>query len=264
MAYNKIEYAGTVLIDLTADTVDAAHLAQGYIAHNKAGNLITGTMSGGGGGSTVYFDDSVGRVSNMTTMTSTGVEVTITEAGTYTFTWYAYASASSTTSYQTRLYNGTEALGTAHTVSIYSSAAGMTKCTETLEITANSTITVYASSATGSTWSAAYTAVSGLIAIKNGGSGQTAYKIDVCNNTVQNYVEIIANIDSNGNIDVSDSIGRNGGQCNNPFATPATITPSGTQIFRVSWDGDTGIDIQVNFADKSVSAKSIQLQAIRH
>lgn len=48
MANNKIQLAsGVVLLDLTADTVDAAHLADGYTAHDKSGAVITGTMSGG-------------------------------------------------------------------------------------------------------------------------------------------------------------------------------------------------------------------------
>mgnify|MGYP003295134341 CR=1 FL=1 len=48
MANSKVQLAnGTVLIDLTSDTVDAAHLIQGYTAHDKAGNKITGTASGG-------------------------------------------------------------------------------------------------------------------------------------------------------------------------------------------------------------------------
>lgn len=34
---------GEVLIDLTADTVDAAHLLSGYTAHDKSGAPITGT-----------------------------------------------------------------------------------------------------------------------------------------------------------------------------------------------------------------------------
>lgn len=51
MANNKIQLAdGTVLLDLTSDTVDAAHLAAGYTAHNSAGEPIVGTMPGGGGG----------------------------------------------------------------------------------------------------------------------------------------------------------------------------------------------------------------------
>jgi len=36
-----------VAVDISSDTVDAAHLAQGYTAHNAAGEAITGTMSSG-------------------------------------------------------------------------------------------------------------------------------------------------------------------------------------------------------------------------
>lgn len=36
---------GTVLIDLTADTVDASHLLSGYTAHNMAGAPITGSCT---------------------------------------------------------------------------------------------------------------------------------------------------------------------------------------------------------------------------
>lgn len=43
MAYNKIIYGGHTLIDLTSDTVDASHLIRGYTAHNRRGNIITGT-----------------------------------------------------------------------------------------------------------------------------------------------------------------------------------------------------------------------------
>lgn len=43
MAKNKIIYGDTVLIDLTSDTVDAEHLLSGYTAHDKSGNIITGT-----------------------------------------------------------------------------------------------------------------------------------------------------------------------------------------------------------------------------
>lgn len=47
MAKNKIIYGSNTLIDLTSDTVTADKLAEGYTAHDKAGNVITGTMSGG-------------------------------------------------------------------------------------------------------------------------------------------------------------------------------------------------------------------------
>lgn len=44
MAISKVVYGATVLVDLTSDTVDAAHLAKGYTAHDAAGNLISGTL----------------------------------------------------------------------------------------------------------------------------------------------------------------------------------------------------------------------------
>lgn len=43
MAINKIIYGGTTLIDLTSDTITADKLAEGYIAHDKSGAVITGT-----------------------------------------------------------------------------------------------------------------------------------------------------------------------------------------------------------------------------
>lgn len=42
---NKVVYDGNVLIDLTQDTVDAAHLLTGYTAHGKSGAPITGACS---------------------------------------------------------------------------------------------------------------------------------------------------------------------------------------------------------------------------
>lgn len=45
MANSKVQLAdGSVLIDLTSDTVDAAHLLEGYTAHDASGQPITGTM----------------------------------------------------------------------------------------------------------------------------------------------------------------------------------------------------------------------------
>lgn len=43
MAVNKVIYAGSTLIDLTADTITAADLAEGVTAHDKSGEIITGT-----------------------------------------------------------------------------------------------------------------------------------------------------------------------------------------------------------------------------
>lgn len=45
MAKNKIIYGGQTLIDLTADTVTAADLAYGVTAHDRSGEIITGTST---------------------------------------------------------------------------------------------------------------------------------------------------------------------------------------------------------------------------
>lgn len=47
MAINKVVINNETQIDLTADTVDASHLAKGFTAHDKSGESIVGTMDGG-------------------------------------------------------------------------------------------------------------------------------------------------------------------------------------------------------------------------
>lgn len=42
---NKVIFGGSTLIDLTGDTVDAAHLLSGATAHDKSGAPITGTCT---------------------------------------------------------------------------------------------------------------------------------------------------------------------------------------------------------------------------
>lgn len=42
---NKVVYGGDTLIDLTADTITADKLLNGYTAHDKSGAIITGTCT---------------------------------------------------------------------------------------------------------------------------------------------------------------------------------------------------------------------------
>ena len=42
---NKVDYGNQTLIDLTNDTVTAATMLQGYIAHSASGATITGTIA---------------------------------------------------------------------------------------------------------------------------------------------------------------------------------------------------------------------------
>lgn len=44
MAKNKVEYFGTVLIDLTSDTATAADIANGKTAHIRSGEQVTGSL----------------------------------------------------------------------------------------------------------------------------------------------------------------------------------------------------------------------------
>lgn len=45
MAVSKVIYGGNTLIDLTSDTVEASKLLNGYTAHGKDGELITGSCA---------------------------------------------------------------------------------------------------------------------------------------------------------------------------------------------------------------------------
>ena len=60
MAINKVVYDGTTLIDLSSDTLSSAdQLAQGIVAHDRTGAVITGTGSGGVDGDNLEYGLSV-------------------------------------------------------------------------------------------------------------------------------------------------------------------------------------------------------------
>lgn len=44
MAISKVIFGSNTLIDLTSDTVSADNLVDGYIAHNSAGEQISGSL----------------------------------------------------------------------------------------------------------------------------------------------------------------------------------------------------------------------------
>lgn len=60
MAKNKIVYGGTVLLDLSTDTVSSSdHIMSGYVGHLRDGTQVTGTGQGGGSASqTIYCGES--------------------------------------------------------------------------------------------------------------------------------------------------------------------------------------------------------------
>ena len=93
MAINKVIYGGNTLIDLTADTVIAAALLEGYTAHDRSGAAITGTATGGSESGSVWQD--VDGYVHLSDQPGTSVDVaplSVTANGTYTAaTGHAYS-----------------------------------------------------------------------------------------------------------------------------------------------------------------------------
>lgn len=91
---NKVVINGVTKIDLTADTVDAEHLMQGYTAHDKTGALIVGTATGGGGKKAVTIKGGInenvswtGTETGSTNLGSSGEYGVLLNQGSYTFTF---------------------------------------------------------------------------------------------------------------------------------------------------------------------------------
>lgn len=86
MAFSKIIYNGTTLMDVTGDTVTASVLNSGYTAHDASGTQITGTGSGGGGGSSWTLLASTETTQNITTTSNQSIGLSLTADG----AWNAY------------------------------------------------------------------------------------------------------------------------------------------------------------------------------
>lgn len=68
MANNKVQLSdGTVLLDLTGDTVTPQTLLSGVTAHNAAGEPIVGAVVDSKGNCEIYYGSYVGNSSNTTT-----------------------------------------------------------------------------------------------------------------------------------------------------------------------------------------------------
>lgn len=85
---NKVVYNGTTLIDLTADTVTAADVAQGKTFHLPSGAPATGTATGGG----VYQDEDGYIILGEGESDAPQGNISITTNGTYDVAAYAGAT----------------------------------------------------------------------------------------------------------------------------------------------------------------------------
>lgn len=121
MGVNKVQKPdGTVMADLTGDSVTAATLAQGATAHGADGEPITGSASFGGGipnpvtaGDTpVLFNPAMATATSSSALTATSVNLTVPRAGTWRFTYVT--SDCYQTAITSRLYKNGTAAGTQH------------------------------------------------------------------------------------------------------------------------------------------------------
>lgn len=141
MSVNKVVYGTTVLVDLTSDTVTADKLLQGYTAHDKAGNSITGTMESGGS-ATKNVQCYQGQATVTTTSyTATAVKLTVNKTGTYKVSWSGFRSTNSGTS-GSQLYINNTAYGSAQTT--FTNTYGQNVVLSNVSLTAGQEIVVRA------------------------------------------------------------------------------------------------------------------------
>ena len=157
MAINRVDYAGTTLIDLTGDTVTADTLASGSIAHDKSGEQIIGTASiatphsitlsssepSEGSAGDIWLFGSGGKTSSevdvelsttFTTSSSGGSLSNIMDGNTSTY-WQTSSRSSSGTKYV--LFTLSEAV-TLTSFSLYSSSSSYRpSTTETLQVSSD-------------------------------------------------------------------------------------------------------------------------------
>ena len=137
----------------TAVTVSASELVSGSETKTANGTYDVTNLAelvvnvSGGGGSSKNIQYAIGRYEvSATSYTATDLAITVSKAGTYKCYWSMDRNTTSGTT-GSRLYNGTTALGSAHTTWTYNNnnRNGM-NCEETLTFAANATITVRARS----------------------------------------------------------------------------------------------------------------------
>lgn len=127
MGRSKIVYAGETLIDLTADTVTADSLLKGYTAHDKAGNLVNGNATAGGGDTKNVQACSEYASIRTTSYSTTGIKLTVGKTGTYKVSWMGWRSSNGGTN-GSQLYINNSAYGSAQTTftNTYGQAVSLT------------------------------------------------------------------------------------------------------------------------------------------
>jgi hypothetical protein len=155
---NRVEYAGSTLIDLTGDTVTPETLAKGVTAHDASGAPITGTMEAGvyeqvtfipnSGATTQTLGTSAAVVNNISSRAAgytsdvshpTGGQYMINTAGTYRITLQLgiYPNSTAATRLCAGIYSG------ANSVSGTRLALGVQAVTNLAANTPSKVVTVF-------------------------------------------------------------------------------------------------------------------------
>lgn len=258
--------SATVLLDLSDDTVDAAHLISGYTAHNSMGQQITGTASPGTavlGEKTITANgtynasaDSLDGYSSVTVNVPTGTTptgtktISISSNGTTTEDVTNYASAEITVNVPTgtaRTSADLTASGATVTVpsGLYAEAASKSvasgsAATPATTITANPSISVSASGLITATASASQSVTPSVSAgyVSSGTAGTVSVS---GSNTQQLTTQAAATITPTTSSQTAVAAGRYTTGAVTVAAIPSEyIVPSGTKSIT---ENGTGIDV---------------------
>lgn len=141
MANNKIQLAdGTVLIDLSADTVtSAADIAAGKYGHLANGTRVLGTAQTSSGKNVQAY---LGYQSiSASSYTATNVKLTVAKTGTYKVSWMGWRNTNGGTS-GSQLYVNGSAYGSANTT--FTNTYGQSVTLTNVSLTAGQEIVVRA------------------------------------------------------------------------------------------------------------------------
>lgn len=218
MATNKVQLAdGTVLIDLTADTVTADKLLQGYTAHDASGAQITGTASGGGA---VVINDTTdthgGTIREITAVVLSGDTVT------------AASMLNGVTAH--------DASGTAITGTIQSVSGGTPTATKSAVNNHAVTVTPSVTNTTGYITGSTITGTAVSVSASELVSGNLAISQNGNNIDVTNYATVSVSVGGTSkNVQILQSTSRTTSTSYTTLCGDLTVSKAGT--YHVYWDG---------------------------
>lgn len=254
MGINKVQYGNTTLIDLTADTVTADKLMQGYTAHDRTGAVITGTATGGSGSGAVWqdaqgyvhlSDEGDIELQTKTVTPSTSAQTVMADAG-----YYALEKVN-----VNAMPTGTAGTPTATKGTVSNHAVSITPSVT------NTTGYITGGTKTGTAVSvSASELVSGTYSVTSSGTKDvTNYASASVPSGTEGTPTASKGTVSNHSVSVTPSVTNSGGYITGSTKTGTAVTVSASELVSgtksISANG-TGIDV-TNYASVDVSVPSV-------